>query len=88
MSGLDFARAYIDDLLVLSNGTFEDHLEMVEMVLTWLLEAGLKANISKSDLARTELEYLRYWITREGIKPLNKKVEAINNLATPSLVKS
>ena len=83
MSGLDFTRAYIDDLLVLSNDTFEDHLEKVEVVLTRLLEAGLKVNISKSDLARTELEYLGYWITRDGIKPLNKKVEAINNLATP-----
>ena len=73
MSGLEFARAYIDDLLVLSNSTFEDHLEKVEKVLTRLLEAGLKVNISKSDLARTELEYLGYWITREGIKPLNKR---------------
>ena len=87
MSGLEFARAYIDDLLVLSNSTFEDHLEKVEKVLTRFLEAGLKVNISKSDLARTELEYLGYWITREGIKPLNKKVEAINNLATPKIRK-
>ena len=83
MPGLDFARAYIDELLVLSNNTFEGHLEKVEVVPTWLLEAGLKVNISKSDLARAELENLGYWITRDGIKPLNKKVEAINNLATP-----
>ena len=83
MSGQDFSRAYIDDLLVLSNGSFEDHLEKVEIVLTRLLEVDLKVNISESDLARTELEYLGYWITRDGIKPLNKKVEAINNLATP-----
>ena len=82
MPGLDFARAYIDDLLVLSIGTFEDHLEKVEVVLTRLLEAGFKVNISKSDLARTELDYQDYWITRDGIKPLNKKVEAINNLTT------
>src|SRR5210317_1941473 len=39
--------------------------------------------MSKSKLVRTELEYLGYWITRNGIKPLNKKVEAINNLAAP-----
>jgi hypothetical protein len=32
MEGLDFVRAYIDDLLAISNGTFEDHLEKLELV--------------------------------------------------------
>ena len=43
----------------------------------------MKVNITKSDLARSELKYLGFWITREGIKPLSKKVEAINNLTSP-----
>jgi hypothetical protein len=30
-----------------------------------------------------QLEYLGYWITREGIQPLSKKVEAILNIAPP-----
>jgi hypothetical protein len=83
MSGLEFARAYIDDLLCITQGPFEKHLDHLEQVLTKLLSAGLKVNASKSKIARTELEYLGYYITRGGIKPLNKKVEAINNLATP-----
>ena len=83
MSGLEFARAYIDDLLTISRGSFDEHLEHLEQVLSRLAEAGLKVNASKSKIARTELEYLGYWITRNGIKPLNKKVEAINNLAPP-----
>jgi hypothetical protein len=32
----------------------------------------------------TQLEYLGYWITPDGVMPLNKKVEAINNLAPPT----
>ena len=47
-------------------------------------EAGLKINASKSFFCQEQLEYLGYWITRDGIQPLNKKVEAINNLATPT----
>ena len=31
-NGLDFVRAYIDDLLCLTKGTFEDHLEKLEQV--------------------------------------------------------
>ena len=85
--GMEFARAYIDDLLVLSSSTLDDHLDKLEQVLQKLQEAGLKVNASKSFFAREELEYLGYWITQEGIKPLNKKVEAINNLAAPKTQK-
>ena len=84
MSGLEFAQAYIDDLLVLSNGDFTDHLEKVQEVLHHLQDAGLKVNITKTRLVQEELEYLGYWITRDGIKPLNAKVEAINNIAPPT----
>ena len=71
--GLDYARAYIDDLLCLTKGTFTDHLEKLERILARLARAGLKVNAKKSFFARSELEYLGYWITREGIQPLQKK---------------
>ena len=29
------------------------------------------------------MEYLGYWITREGILPIKKKIDAIQNIATP-----
>ena len=77
MPGLEFARVYIDDLLVISTGSFEDHLPDLDQVLTRLNEAGLKVNTTKSFFARTELEYLGNWITQNGVKPLIKKVEAI-----------
>ena len=65
--GLDFVRACIDDLLVLTKGNFDEHLERLETVFERLLQAGLKVNARKSFFARGELEYLGYWITREGI---------------------
>jgi hypothetical protein len=83
MQGLEFARAYIDDLLVITTGSFEEHLDHLEQVLTRLNAAGLKVNTTKSFFGRTELEYLGYWITQKGVKPLSKKVEAITNLAAP-----
>ena len=83
MEGLEFARAFIYDLLILSTGSFSNHLEHLDEVLTRLSASGLKVNASKSFFARTQLEYLGYWITQDGVKPFNKKVEAINNLAPP-----
>ena len=37
----------------------------------------------KSFFGRPELEYLGYWVTREGVQPVPKKVEAIHNIAPP-----
>ena len=83
MVGLEFARAYIDDLLVMSQGNFDTHMDHLEQVLTRLAEAGLKVNATKSSFCCNELEYLGYLINREGVRPTMKKVEAIQNIATP-----
>jgi len=45
---LENVRAYIDDLLVLGTGTWEEHLLQLEEVLTRLQKAGLKVNAKKS----------------------------------------
>ena len=41
-------------------------------------------NVKKSFFAQKETEYLGYWITREGIQPQPKKVEAIRAMTTPT----
>ena len=87
LSDLEYVRAYIDDLLIISNKTYEDHLDKLDEVLTRVKKAGLKVNAKKSFFAKGELEYLGYWITREGIQPLPKKIQAIRNLATPTTTK-
>ena len=84
MAGLEFCRAYLDDLLIISKGDFEQHLKQLEQALTQLSEAGLKINASKSHFCQTELEYLGYWITQSGIRPVAKKVEAILRIKPPT----
>lgn len=84
MQDLDYIRVYIDDILVLTSGEFSTHMEQLDEVLSRLSMAGLKVNANKSFFGKHELEYLGYWITREGIKPVTKKVEAIQKLAEPT----
>ena len=84
---LENVRAYIDDLLVLGTGTWEEHILQIEEVLTRLQKAGLKVNAKKSFFGRHELEYLGYWITRGGVMPIPKKVQAIQDIATPTTKK-
>ena len=88
MQGLEFVRVYIDDLLCISTGSFDDHLDKLRQVLVRLSKAGLKVNAHKSRFCATSCEYLGYVLSREGIRPQNKKVEAILALTPPKNVKS
>ena len=86
MSGLEFVCTYLDDVLVLTTATWDDHLRKLDTVLHGIAKAGLKVNAAESAFAKPEIEYLGFWITRSGIKPLAKKVEAIHAIALQLLV--
>ncbi len=58
MASLDYVQAYIDDLLIITRGTLDDHLFKVETVLARLREAGLKVNAAKSFFCTHKIEYL------------------------------
>ncbi len=80
-------QAYINDLLIITRGTLDDHLFKIETVLTRLRDAGLKVNAAKSSFCAHEIEYLGYILTRNGIKPQPKKVQAILALNLPNNIK-
>jgi hypothetical protein len=86
MASLKFVQAYMDDLLIITRRTLDEHLQKMEAVLTRLRDAGLKVNAAKSVFCAHEIEYLGYKLTREGIKPQPKKVQAILALNLPNNV--
>ena len=65
--------AFIDDLLVLPKISFDEYHVDLNSVLKELKEADLKINAKKSVFDHKKLEYLAYWITREGILPIKIK---------------
>jgi RNase H-like domain found in reverse transcriptase/Reverse transcriptase (RNA-dependent DNA polymerase) len=75
--------SYLDDLLLLTNRSFADHLTKLEMVLARHSTAGMRVNASKSKFFAEQIEYLGYWITREGIQSVYNKVEAILKIKAP-----
>ena len=87
MMSLEFVRTYLDDLLIISSGSFEDHLNKIDLVLSRLSKAGLKVNAEKCTFCAHEIEYLGYILTRDGIKPQPKKVQAILALELPKGIK-
>jgi hypothetical protein len=76
-------QVYLDDILITSNGTFEEHTAIMEQVLDRLQKANFRANLRKCYFGESKIDYLGYEITREGIQPQPKKVEAILKLSPP-----
>jgi hypothetical protein len=87
MATLEYVRAYIDDLLVITKSSHDDHLDKLEQVFIRLCNAGLKVNAANLFLCAQEAEYLGYILTRGGIKPQSKKVQVILALNPSNSIK-
>ena len=71
-NGLDYVRTYIDDLLIISNKSLEDHSKKLDKALNKLQLAGFNVNAEKSFFAKNELGYLGFKISRQGIKDFTR----------------
>ena len=56
----------------------------MELTLNKLKGKRLKCNIKKSLFGKTKIEYLGFWVTRDGIKPINIKIDAITSMVPPT----
>ena len=75
-TGLAHVLVYLDDIVIIGIGSYEEHLAQVEEVLARLLEKGFQANPLKSFWVKFKVEYLGFVITREEIC-LQKKIQGI-----------
>lgn len=83
-----FVSAYIDDILIYTDGSREDHVKHVKMVLEKLRKAGLQIDISKCEFCVKKTKYLGFIIEAEkGISMDPEKVEAVQNWQPPKTVK-
>ena len=76
LQGLHQVVWYLDDILI-TGETEEQHLANVEEVLSRLEKYGLRARRSKCQFLQDSVQYLGHVIDKEGIHPVEKKVEAI-----------
>ena len=74
--GLDFVYVYIDDLLVASSSP-EEHEQHLRKLFARLAEYGLVINPDKCEFGKLELTFLGHHISKDGILPLQEKVQSI-----------
>ena len=79
---LTFCLIYLDDVIIFSR-TEEEHLERMRVVFDRLREHDLKLKISKCEVFQMEINYLAHHVSKEGVLPSKKNLEAIARCSPP-----
>ena len=82
----DICTAYVDDILIYSDDPLE-HEAHVKKVLQRLKDAGLQADIKKSEFSVTSTKFLGYIISTDGINMDPEKVAVVKDWPVPKSVK-
>ena len=75
--------AWLDDIIVVTKGSKQKHMEELIDVLTKMENAGYRLSESKSEFFKTEIEWIGHKIDQNGIRPLQDKLLAIKELKEP-----
>jgi hypothetical protein len=73
---------YMDDILIIGE-TLKEHNSKLRDVFQKLREYNLKIEPDKCEFMKEELNYLGHIVTAEGVKPDEKKIEAVVKFPTP-----
>ena len=85
--GLKNTFCFLDDILIASKGSEEDHFKLVLDSLKKLDAVKLRINLPKCHFAKQEISWLGYNITQSGISPLETKTSSILSLQPPNTLK-
>lgn len=78
LRGLDFVFLYIDDLCIASS-SIEEHRQHLRIIFKRLRDNNLAINLAKCEFGKEQLTFLGHLLSKEGIRPLREKVDAINS---------
>ena len=62
----------------------KNHIHKLALTINKLKGKVPKHNIEKYFFGKTEIEYLGFGVTRDGVKPINRKIEYIKNMEPPT----
>ena len=79
----DIIQNFLDDLL-LAAIDWDEKLKILREVLQRLKEAKLTLRLDKCEFGKTEVDFLGFIISAEGIKPGKRKIEVILNFEQPT----
>ena len=72
-----FIIAYLDDILIYTIGTLEQHIAYVSKVLEKLYKRNLRLIVKKCRFYKKEVTFLRFIIRTKGVKINPEKIRLI-----------
>ena len=78
---------FIDDILVATRGTKQQHMMKVHEVLQILSKAGFRVKAEKCKVAVKTTDWLGFQLTPEGIRPIQSKVQGISDRMRPTNIR-
>ncbi|XP_055918403.1 uncharacterized protein K02A2.6-like [Eupeodes corollae] len=85
LQDIDGVSCFFDDIK-LQGSTYEELLVRFKQVLQRLRSHGLHLNKTKCQFLLDHITYLGHYIDKLGIKPMNDKIQSIQNCARPTNV--
>ena len=79
----EFCIAYLDDVLIYTDGSLDDHINHVRQVLQRLLENGLYVKLKKCEFHVQETKFLGFIISPDGIAIDPDRIATIVDWPTP-----
>ena len=70
LAGLNKTFCFLDDILIVSGGRIEDHLDLVRKCLIQLNQENLRIKLAECHFAKHEIERLGHRITQSGVTAL------------------
>ena len=87
LGDLDYATAYLDDILVTSK-TMAEHRNHIINVFEKLQEIGFKVKEAKCDFFLPKIKYLGHIMNRDGRQPDPERANEIRNMPAPDNVQA
>ncbi|PAA83486.1 hypothetical protein BOX15_Mlig014458g9 [Macrostomum lignano] len=85
LAGLSKVKWIHDDIIVYGHSVAEHHNNLREC-LQRLAQHGLTLNPAKCKLARTQVTFMGMRLSKDGVRPTESKLEAVNAFAEPTNV--
>ena len=83
----DFSFCFLDDILIATAGSLEEHNVKVDETLKKIDLEGFSLKLSKCEFSVKEIEWLGFDIDREGVRPKRSKIQDIMNLKPPKTLR-
>ena len=81
-----FVAVYLDDIIVYSKGSLENHIDHIRQVFETLRRAHLKIKLKKCYFCFPNIHFLGHVVGRDGINPDPEKIEKVRNFPVPANV--